>query len=119
MSQKILQILNNRKILALIFAVGGIFWGFSSPVMAVIIMPGQSGVPTTGAISLPGAPCFLIPARNLSRGTDVPPGDIAFTGLLDTKVYSDPTNEFAAGDLDLYISSAISIHRIRTMTITQ
>ncbi len=99
MSQKILQILNNRKILALTIAVGGIFCGLSTPVMAVIILPGQSGVPTTGAISF-GGTLLLDTGPQSFTGNYVPPGDIAFTGLLDTKVYSDPTNEFAPGDLD-------------------
>jgi hypothetical protein len=99
MSQKIFKLLNNRKILGLIVAAGGAFWAFNAPVMAVIINPGQSNVATTGIISYGGT--LLIDTGPQSfTGNYTPPGDIAFTGDLDTKVYSDPSNPFGAGDLD-------------------
>jgi hypothetical protein len=104
MSQKILQLLNSNKTFALNAAVGVALCGLSTPVMAVLIGPGQT-LSTTGtapneAAILAGGGAILVNTGPQSfAGTDIN-NNVAFTGELDSTVIADPHNLFAPGDLD-------------------
>jgi len=97
MSLKTLQIFNRNSRAAFIAAAGLILAGMSSSAMAVIIAPGQT-LPTTGTATFGGG-LLIDTGPQPFTGRDFT-NTVVFTGLLDTKVYSDPTSPFGPGHLD-------------------
>jgi hypothetical protein len=95
MALKTLQIFKRKN--CGLAAVGLILAAMSSSAMAVIIAPSQT-LPTTGAGVFGGGLVFDTGPQPFT-GRDFT-NTVVFTGLLDTKVYSDPTNPFGPGDLD-------------------
>jgi len=96
MSRKTLENLNRKCGIAAV-AAGLMLGALGSSAMAVLIAPGQT-LPTAGAGVFGGGLVFDTGPQPFA-GVDVN-NNVVFTGLLDSKVYTDPTNPFGAGDLD-------------------
>jgi hypothetical protein len=129
MLQKMLRILSSRKIFVSIVSAGVIIWRFSTPVMAVVITPGQTSVTPAGAITYSyGDPMLLIEDTGpvsftgdyvYTNDPSSPNyGEYAFTGTLDTQYQftninssdpnddGDPINHFSISSFAKFLTDA-------------